>query len=145
MKIGIVGCGYWGPNLIRNFNALDDVDIVAVADLSDERLDFCRRNYPAIKTLTSDAGDILKNPDIDAVVIATPVSSHYPLGREALEHGKHLFLEKPFTASTEEAEKLIDLAEQKKLRIMVDHTFIYTGAVRAIKKFIDDGELGDIY
>jgi len=145
MKVGIIGCGYWGPNLVRNFNALDDLEVVAVSDVRKERLDFISRLFPAIKTLTTEADDIIKNPDIDAVVISTPVSSHFPLGKEALSNGKHLFMEKPFTATVEEAMRLIDLAESKKLRIMVDHTFIYTGAVQTIKKIIDTGQLGDLY
>ncbi|MDH3892028.1 MAG: Gfo/Idh/MocA family oxidoreductase [candidate division Zixibacteria bacterium] len=145
MKVGVIGCGYWGPNLIRNFNALDDVEVAAVCDGRSERLDFIHRQFPAIKTLTGEADDILKATDIDAVIIATPVSAHYPLGMEALANGKHLFMEKPFTATTEQAESLINLGEQKNLQIMVDHTFIYTGAVQTIKRFIDDGELGELF
>ncbi len=145
MKIGVIGCGYWGPNLIRNFAALDDVEVVAVADARQERLDFIARLYPAIGTFTTDANDILRSPEIDAVVISTPVSSHFPLGKEALANGKHLFMEKPFTATVEEAETLIELAEKKNLCIMVDHTFIYTGAVQTIKRIIDEGQLGELY
>ncbi|MCK4633104.1 MAG: Gfo/Idh/MocA family oxidoreductase, partial [candidate division Zixibacteria bacterium] len=87
MKIGVIGCGYWGPNLIRNFAALDDVEVVAVADVRKERLDFIARLYPSIQTLTTEANDILRSPEIDAVVISTPVSSHFPLGKEALANG----------------------------------------------------------
>lgn len=145
MKVGVIGCGYWGPNLIRNFNALDNVEVAAVCDARAERLDFIHRQFPAIKTLTGDSDDILKAADIDAVIIATPVSTHFPLGMEALSNGKHLFMEKPFTATTEQAESLINLAEQKNLKIMVDHTFIYTGAVQTIKRFIDSGDLGELY
>jgi predicted dehydrogenase len=145
IKIGIIGCGYWGPNLIRNFNALDNVEVAAVSDLRQERLDFVRKQYPAISLLTQNEKEIIRSPEIDAIVVATPVSTHFPLGMEALNNGKHLFMEKPFTATVEEAERLIDLGEKKNLRIMVDHTFIYTGAVQTIKKYIDSGELGDLY
>jgi len=145
MKIGVIGCGYWGPNLVRNFNALDDVDVVAVADWRQERLDFISRQFPAVGKLTTDANDVLKDPTTDAIVLATPVSSHFSLGMEALANGKHLLLEKPMAATVEQAEQLIELAEQKNLRLMVDHTFIYTGAVQAIKKYIDSGELGELY
>jgi len=145
MKLGVIGCGYWGPNLVRNFNALESVDVLAVCDAREERLKFISTQFPAIKILTKDANDILRSPDIDAVVIATPVSTHFSLGMEALSHGKHLFMEKPFTATVEQAERLIELAEQKNLRIMVDHTFLYTGAVEAIKKLVDSGDLGEMY
>ncbi len=145
MNIGIIGCGYWGPNLVRNFNALDDVTVAAVSDLREERLKFLSRLYPNIKLLTKNADDILHNKKIDAVVIATPVSTHFPLGMEALENGKHLLMEKPMTATTEQAEVLIETAEKKNLILMVDHTFIYTGAIRKIKEIVDSGELGEIY
>ncbi len=145
MKVGVIGCGYWGPNLVRNFNALDDVDVAAVCDVRPERLDFISRLYPTIKILTADANDILHSSEIDAVVIATPVSMHFPLGMEALSSGKHIFVEKPFTATTEQAQRLNELAQSKNLHIMVDHTFIYTGAVQTVKHIIDGGELGDLY
>ncbi len=145
MKIGIIGCGYWGPNLIRNFSALDDVEVVAVCDRRRERLDFIRRRYPAISCLTVDANEVLRSPDIDAVVIATPVSSHFELGMEALANGKHLLMEKPLTATVEQGRRLIDAAEQKRLRLMVDHTFVYTGAVQTIRDLVVSGKLGQLY
>ncbi len=145
MKIGVIGCGYWGPNLIRNFNLLDDVEVVAVSDLREERLGFIRKLYPNIKVVSADCNDILHNKEIDAVVIATPVSTHFSLGMEALEQGKHLLMEKPMTATSEQAEVLIETAKRKNLTLMVDHTFIYTGAVRKIKELIDGGELGELY
>ncbi len=145
MNVGVIGCGYWGPNLIRNFSAMDDVRVVAVSDKRKERLEFIRRQFPAIKTLTTEADELLRGVDIDAIVIATPVSTHFSLGMEALENGKHLLIEKPFTATVEQAKKLIDVAERKNLRLMVDHTFIYTGAVRTIKDYIETGQLGDLY
>lgn len=145
MNIGVIGCGYWGPNLIRNFAAMDDVEVTAVADLRPERLDVIARRYPTIRTLVAAAEEVIASPDTDAIVIATPVSTHFDLGMQALEAGKHVFLEKPFTATVEQAERLIAAAEKKNLRLMVDHTFIYTGAVETIKRIIDSGELGDIY
>ncbi len=145
ITVGVIGCGYWGPNLVRNFAALDGTEVVAVADQRTERLDFIRKNYPAIGTFAQNPDELLNDPSIDAIVISTPVSTHFQFGKKALEQGKHLFVEKPFTATVEEATELIDLAEQKNLRIMVDHTFIYTGAVRKIKEIIDRGMLGQLY
>ena len=145
MKIGVIGCGYWGPNLIRNFNALDSTEVTAVSDYRQERLDFIGRQYPAIAVLTQDSDEILKSTSIDAVVIATPVSSHFALGMEALTNGKHVLMEKPFTATVEQAERLIETAEKNNLRIMVDHTFIYTGAVETIKEYVESGQLGEMY
>ncbi len=145
MNIGVIGCGYWGPNLIRNFASMPDVCVTAVADLRRDRLTTIARPFPTIKTLSTDARDIITSPDVDAVVIATPVSTHFSLGMDVLEHGKHLFLEKPFTATVEQAERLIEAAEKRNLRVMVDHTFLYTGAVQAIKRLVDRGDLGDLY
>ncbi|MBU8932392.1 MAG: Gfo/Idh/MocA family oxidoreductase [candidate division Zixibacteria bacterium] len=145
INIGVIGYGYWGPNLVRNFNALDDTTVTAVCDLRPERLEVVRRQYPAMKLLTSDANEILHANDIDAVAVVTPVSTHFALGQEALNNGKHLFMEKPFTATVEQAEQLIELASKKNLRLMVDHTFLYTGAVETIKRYIDTGELGELY
>ena len=145
MNIGVIGCGYWGPNLIRNFAAMDDVEVTAVADLRPERLDVIARRYPTIHTLGTSAEEVIASPDTDAVVIATPVSTHFDLGMQALQAGKHVFLEKPFAATVDQAEQLIAAAEKNNLCLMVDHTFIYTGAVETIKRIIDSGELGDIY
>lgn len=144
-RIGIIGAGYWGPNLIRNFSLLDDVKVVALADLREERLKLMSRLYPGLKLVTGKSDEILHSRDIDAVVIATPVSSHFSLGMEALSHGKHLLMEKPMTATTEQAEVLIETAQRNGLILMVDHTFVYTGAVTKIKEIITSGELGDIY
>jgi predicted dehydrogenase len=145
MKVGVIGCGYWGPNLIRNFAAMDEVEVTGVADARPERLDFISRRYPGIGQLVTDAAELITSPDNDAIVIATPVSTHFSLGMEALTAGKHLFLEKPFTATVEQAERLIEEAERRKLTTFVDHTFLYTGAVQAIKRLIQAGELGDLY
>jgi len=145
INIGIIGCGYWGPNLVRNFNACDTARVIGVSDLREERLKFLSRLYPNIKILTKDSDEILHHNNIDAIVIATPVLTHFPLGMEALENGKHLLMEKPMTATAEQAEVLIETAEKKGLTLMVDHTFIYTGAVRKIKEVINSGDLGDLY
>jgi len=145
LNVGIIGCGYWGPNLIRNFNLLENTNVVGISDLRAERRDYIAQLYPAIETVTGDAREILRHKDIAAVIIATPVSTHFDLGMEALENGKHVLMEKPMTATSEEARRLIEKARQKKLVLMVDHTFIYTGAVRKIKEIVTSGDLGDIY
>lgn len=145
LRVGIIGCGYWGPNLIRNFHALNDVEVAAICDVNSARLGWVKRQYPAIGLATESSEDLIRAGDIDCIVLATPVSTHYELGMQALDQGKHLFVEKPFAATTGEAEALINRAEQKNLRVMVDHTFLYTGAVRVIKEYIDSGRLGDIY
>jgi predicted dehydrogenase len=143
-NVGFFGYGYWGPNLVRNFYATKDAKVVKVCDLRKERLGLVETSYPSVKT-TTDYKDLMKDPQIDCVVISTPVSAHFPLAQEALENGKHVFLEKPMTTTVAESEKLIELAEKKKRVLMVDHTFLYTGAVRKMKEIIQKGELGDIY
>ena len=143
VKVGIIGFGYWGPNLVRNFNLASNCRVVAVADARADRLIQLGRLYSNIKGY-KDAHELLDNGDIDAVVIATPVSTHFNLAKTALLLGKHVLLEKPMTASVEEAEILIDLAEKRGLQLMVDHTFLYTGAVAKMKQLKDSGELGNI-
>jgi predicted dehydrogenase len=128
IKLGVIGYGYWGPNQVRNFYANKDAKVAWVCDLSKDRLALVETSYPSVKT-TTDPKDLMKDPDIDAVVICTPVSSHFTLAQKALENGKHVLLEKPMTSTVEESERLIDLAEKKKKNLMVDHTFLYTGAV----------------
>ncbi len=142
MKVGIIGLGYWGPNLVRNFSAHPDVTTVYGCDLSDERLNFIKRRFPATEVL-KDYNELLRK-DIDIVAIATPVDTHFKFGKMALDSGKHIWVEKPFTATSEEATKLIELAESKKLKIFVDHTFIYTGAVQKMRELVDSGEIGSI-
>ncbi len=144
LKIGIIGFGYWGPNIVRNFSSLEGARVLSICDGNKDALNRASRAYPQIR-VTSDYRDILLSKDIDAVAVITPVSTHFELTKKALENGKHVFVEKPFTASVAEAEQLIELAEKKKLTIMVDHTFIFTGAVRKIKKLIDEQALGDLY
>lgn len=144
LNIGVIGFGYWGPNIVRNFSAVESARVTMVCDKRADALKSIQRDFPAI-SLTTSVDDILLSSDIDVVAIVTPVSSHFELAKRALENGKHVFVEKPFTATSEQAEELIELAEWKNLTIMVDHTFIYTGAVRATQKFIQDGTLGKIY
>jgi predicted dehydrogenase len=144
MRIGVIGYGYWGPNLVRNFAETPDAEVVAVADLKQDRLDLVRRRCPAIE-VTNDVRRVIRDPHIDAVAIATPVSTHFPLAMEALEAGKHVLIEKPMTATSEEALRLIEAADRRNLVLMVDHTFVYTGAVRKIRQLIDEGALGEIY
>ena len=142
IKIGVIGCGYWGPNLIRNFNNTPGCEMVICCDMQDERLERIKSRVPGIKT-TKKHEDLL-NSDLDAVAIATPVWTHYPLAKSFLEAGKHVFVEKPLTPSSEECLELIELAEEKGLTLMVGHTFEYTAAVNKIKEIVASGELGDI-
>ncbi|HMA77267.1 MAG TPA: Gfo/Idh/MocA family oxidoreductase [Candidatus Krumholzibacteriaceae bacterium] len=144
LTVGIIGCGYWGPNLIRNFINLDDVHVKTCADLLDERLNHMKKIYQSIET-TKDYRDIINDSEIDAVVVATPVSTHFKLAEEALNSGKHVFCEKPLTNKIEEGIRLIKLADEKELTLLVGHTFVYTAAVNKMKEVIESGELGEIY
>jgi predicted dehydrogenase len=144
VRIGVVGYGYWGPNLVRNFVETATTRVVAVVDGRRDRLELAQRRHPDIPVLT-DYRDLLKDPNVDAVAIATPVSTHFPLALEALRAGKHVLVEKPMSTTTIEALRLIEEAERRKLVLMVDHTFVYTGAVRKIRELIEKGSLGDIY
>ncbi|MBE7415052.1 MAG: Gfo/Idh/MocA family oxidoreductase, partial [Deltaproteobacteria bacterium] len=144
LKVGVIGYGYWGPNIVRNFNSIDGACVAAVCDKNRGSLARAVKNCPGI-TATTDSRDIVTSPDIDVVTVITPVSTHYELARAALLNGKHVFVEKPFTSTAAQAEELIDIAARKKLKIMVDHTFLFTSAVRKIKEIIDEGVLGDLY
>jgi predicted dehydrogenase len=144
INIGVIGYGYWGPNIVRNFSSLDYTRVLCVCDSNQGAMDRVRKSYPHV-AVSRDYNDIVTSPDVDAVAVITPVSTHFELARKALENGKHVFVEKPFTATVAQAEELITLAEKKKLTIMVDHTFIFTGAVRKIKQLIDERALGDLY
>ncbi len=144
MKVGVIGLGYWGPNVVRNFLSTPGVEKVYACDLDETRLKFVKSRFPSIE-LTNDTEFILKSPEIDAVAIVTPVATHFPLAKKALENGKHVLVEKPMTSSVKEAEELIEISEKKNLVLMVDHTFIFTGAVRKIKELIDAGEIGELY
>jgi predicted dehydrogenase len=144
IRIGVVGYGYWGPNLVRNFNECPDAVVCGVCDPREERLAVARRRYPGITTSTS-AADLYNDPSIDGMIIATPVETHFDLALASLRAGKHVLVEKPITASGDEASRLIDEAQARNLVLMVGHTFIYTGAVRKMKELSEAGELGDIY
>ena len=144
IRMGVIGCGYWGPNLIRNFNNNPDVEVTAIADLDSNRLAHVGRLYPSAQPHT-DYREIVKNPKIDAIVVATPVSTHYPIGVEVLGAGKHLFLEKPMATNPDECRQLNDLANSKQLQLMIGHTFLFTPAVRKIESLIRSGDLGEVY
>jgi predicted dehydrogenase len=143
LKAGVIGCGYWGPNIIRNLDALPEVELIYVADLNTEQLAKQKVLYPYIKTTTNYL-DIIMDPAIDIVLIVTPVNTHYRFAKEALTNGKHVFVEKPLTDSVQTSEELCKLADSRNLTLMVGHTFVYTGAVRKMKEIIDSGEIGTI-
>jgi predicted dehydrogenase len=144
MRIGVVGYGYWGPNIVRNFHSLDNTEVALVADRNPKCEARLKKNFSSIG-FTANESDVLTSPNIDVVAVVTPVWTHYDLAKKALENGKHVFVEKPFTCSVAQAEELIELADRKNLKIMVDHTFLFTGAVRKIKELVDNKELGDLY
>lgn len=144
LGIGVIGYGYWGPNLVRNFGQADGARVLAVCDPSQARRSNVETHYPTIKTY-ADVREMLAHPGLDAVAIATPVSTHFELAMAALEAGKHVFVEKPITPSSDQAEKLIAEAEKRRLTLMVDHTFVYTSVVRKIKELVEKGDLGQLY
>jgi predicted dehydrogenase len=144
LKIGVIGYGYWGPNFVRNLMETDGAVVAACADKRPDRRALAQQRYPTL-TVTEDGEPIIDDPKIDAVVIATPLSTHYDLAKHALEAGKHVLVAKPMTRTTAEGEELVHLAETNGRVLMVDHTFIYTGAVRKIKELLTAGELGELY
>jgi len=144
IKVGVVGYGYWGPNVARNFQLPGLSEVIAIADQSKNSQQRAQEAFPQAR-VTADAQEILQSPEIDVVAVVTPVWTHYELAKAALENGKHVFVEKPFTSSTEQAEELIELADRKQRIIMVDHTFLFTGAVRKIRELMDAGTLGNLY
>jgi predicted dehydrogenase len=144
VNIGVIGYGYWGPNLVRNFAELGGATVACVADQSEKQLELVRRRYPAIRT-TSSIQDLLGDASIDAVAVATPVSTHFDIGMAALEAGKHLWLEKPMTETSAQARALVAEAERRQRVLFVDHTFVYTGAVRKMGEVIQGGDLGRVY
>jgi predicted dehydrogenase len=144
LGVGVVGCGYWGPNLLRNFHSNRECHLCAVADLNPERLAWAQAQYPHIKA-TADADDLIEDPNIDAIAIATPVNTHFDLAMRCVKAGKHILVEKPLCHRSDLARELIDEAARRKRVVMVDHTFIYTAAVRKIRELIDSGELGQIH
>lgn len=143
INLGIIGYGYWGPNLLRNFAELPSVNVTALADLRSSQLEIVSRRYPSIKT-TAHFEDIITDKSIDAVAIATPVATHFELGMATLKSGKHLWLEKPMAETSHQAEMLVEEAQKRSLTLFVDHTFIYTGAVRKMGELVKSGDLGKI-
>jgi predicted dehydrogenase len=144
IRVGVIGYGYWGPVVARNLQGTDGCELVAICDTSQPAADRARKAYPGI-LVTNDPCELIRSPRIDAIAVITPVWAHFEFAKAALENGKHVFVEKPFTASSEEASQLIDLAAARKLQIMVDHTFLFTGAVRKIRQLIDGGVLGKLF
>ena len=144
VNFGVIGYGYWGPNIVRNLAGLEDSQVLAIADASAMARKRAQKAYPEIY-VTPDVSDIILSTKIDAVAVITPVWTHYDLAKAALENGKHVFVEKPFTSNTMQGEELINLARRKNLKIMVDHTFLFTGAVRKISQLLDEGTLGKLY
>jgi predicted dehydrogenase len=144
IKLGLVGYGYWGPNVARNCHIPGRSDLTAISDRCPDSLERARQAFPQAR-LSTDYNDILKSTDIDAVAVVTPVWTHYEIAKAALENGKHVFVEKPFTSSVAEAEALIEMASFRNLQIMVDHTFLFTGAVKKMKQLVDDGTMGKLY
>jgi predicted dehydrogenase len=144
VRFGAIGYGYWGPNVVRNLNQLEKADVLAVCDKSAPARQRVQKLYPQVE-LYSDPAELISSASIDAIAVVTPVWTHYELAKAALENGKHIFVEKPFTSTSKQAEELIDLAAKKNLKIMVDHTFLFTGAVRKIKDLLDENALGKLY
>src|SRR5437879_13059239 len=144
IRIGVIGYGYWGPKLVRNVHSLDEGLVDAICDINPVALDRARHAYPAMH-LTRDSSELVKSAHIDAIAVATPVWTHFELAKASLENGKHVFVEKPLASTAAQAEELIELAARKNLKIMVDHTFLFTGAVRKIRQLIDEGVLGNLY
>ncbi|MFC1849984.1 Gfo/Idh/MocA family protein [candidate division CSSED10-310 bacterium] len=144
IRIGVIGCGYWGPNLIRNFVSCPETQLVWACDLDNNRMMKALRSFPNVKK-TTNFMDILADSNVDAIAIATPVHTHFPIAEKCLHEGKHVLVEKPLAVSVEQGEKLVQLAAKQNLRLMCDHIFCYTGAVRKIKDMIKNGELGELY
>ena len=143
LRVGVAGCGYWGPNLVRNFQVLEGCEVRAVCDLDPARVEAVRRVYPTIRAARSFEA-LVGDPDVDAIVICTPVHTHFPLASQALEAGKHVLVEKPLTDSSATSQALVELAEQRGRVLQVDHTFVYTGAVRKVREIIESGEVGEL-
>jgi predicted dehydrogenase len=144
LNFGVIGYGYWGPNVVRNLTTLEGSQVLMIADVDAAARQRAQRAYPAIH-ITADPQEVLKSTKIDAVAVISPVWTHYELAKAALLNGKHVFVEKPFTSSAAQGQELVDLAEKRNLKIMVDHTFLFTGAVRKISQLVDEGALGKLY
>ena len=144
LRIGVIGYGYWGPNVVRSLHSLENYELVAISDKNPAMLQRAKQLSPGAD-LRTDCSELLTSPEIDAIAVITPVWTHFELAKSALENGKHVFVEKPFTSTPQQAEELIELAERKRLKIMVDHTFLFTGAVKKMRELVDDGILGNLY
>ncbi len=144
VRIGIIGYGYWGPQIVRNFHTAEGCEVAVVCDKSAAALNRVKHAYPTMQ-VSSDVEATLASPDIDAIAVITPVWTHFELAKAALQNGKHVFVEKPFTSTVAQSEELIELAEKKNLRTMVDHTFLFTGAVKKIRELVDEGALGRLF
>ena len=144
LRVAVIGAGYWGPNLVRNFFEAPGAETIAVCDLSQERLDAIRKRYPSVRT-TSDYRELLADPEIDAICIATPVSTHHKLATQALAAGKHVLVEKPLAATTAEAESIVRRAREAKRVLAVGHTFVYNPAVTKVREILESRQIGDVY
>jgi predicted dehydrogenase len=144
MNFGVIGYGYWGPNVVRNLASLEGSQVVAIAEISPTARKRAQKAYPGVH-VTANSADVILSTEIDVVAVVSPVWTHYELAKAALENGKHVFVEKPFTSNTQQGEELINLAAQKSLKIMVDHTFLFTGAVKKINELLKEGTLGNLY
>jgi predicted dehydrogenase len=144
VNFGVIGYGYWGPNIVRNLANLEGSQVIAIAEISPDARARAQKAYPGVK-VTADASEVITSAEVDAVAIVSPVWTHFELTKAALLNGKHVFVEKPFTSNVAQAEELINLGQQKNLKIMVDHTFLFTGAVRKIRQLVDEGALGNLY
>jgi len=143
LSVGVVGCGYWGPNLVRNLRKVDDCSVTAICDLNTTRLNHVRSLYPDLEAMT-DYGQLLNGIGLDAVIVATPVHQHFKLAKAALLAGKHTFIEKPMASSSEQCEELIEIAKRNGLVLMVGHTFLYSSPIQKMKEIVDSGDLGEI-
>jgi predicted dehydrogenase len=144
MNFGVIGYGYWGPNIVRNLVGLEGAQVRGIAEISSAGRARAQKAYPGIP-VTPSAAELIASPDIDAIAVISPVWTHYELTKSALENGKHVFVEKPFTSTSAQGEELVNLAAQKNLKIMVDHTFLFTGAVKRIAQLVEEGALGNLY
>jgi predicted dehydrogenase len=144
VRVGVIGYGYWGPNIVRNLHGLERCRLTAICDKSPAALQRASRSYPSV-AMTTDFAEVLSSPEVDAVAVITPVWTHYELAKTALLNGKHVFVEKPFTSNSDQARELIEIARERNLKIMVDHTFLFSGAVRKIRELVDQGTLGSLY
>jgi predicted dehydrogenase len=144
VNFGVIGYGYWGPNIVRNLSTLDDSHVIAIADVDPDSRSRAQKAYPTIP-VTADASELIQSTRIDAIAVVSPAWTHYELAKAALLNGKHVFVEKPFTSTAAQGEELIEIARRRNLRIMVDHTFLFTGAVKKIDELVQEGILGNLY